>query len=80
MAIATPDMNQKSQSNIKNTAHPYSASTWPILAATIPHGTDERDVCGLAVQHGLVRVDPQAGHLGQHVDYLHTREDNFTKT
>jgi hypothetical protein len=27
VAIATPYMNQKSQSNIKNTAHPYSAST-----------------------------------------------------
>ncbi len=79
VAIATPYMNQKSQSNIKNTAHPYSASTWPILAATIPHRTDECDVCGLAVQHGLVRVDPQAGHLRQYVDNLDTRVDNITK-
>jgi hypothetical protein len=46
------------------------------IAATIPHGTDECDVCGLAVQHGLVRVDPQAGHLGQHVDHLHTRRQH----
>jgi hypothetical protein len=27
VAIATPYMNQKSQSTIKNTAHPYSVST-----------------------------------------------------
>ena len=37
-----------------------------------PHGADEGDVGGLAVQHRLVGVDPQAGHLGQHVNHLHS--------
>ena len=41
-----------------------------LKADGLPHGTDESDVRGLAVQHRLVRVDPQAGHLGQHVDHL----------
>ena len=35
-----------------------------------PHRADEGDVGGLAVQHVLVRVDPQARQLRQHVDHF----------
>ena len=54
-----------------NTATEY-LSTLKGLLVPFPHGTDEGDVGGLAVQHRLVGVDPQAGHLGQHVNHLHS--------
>ena len=35
-----------------------------------PHWTHYFDQSGLAVQHVLVRVDPESGQLGQDVDHL----------